>query len=101
MPSGDSIAGACVCKGWGWTCEERGSSRRSGVQGATYVGSVLKRSVWMFCDKWDMEVKQGDQASAALQEQTQWLRPEKRSRQIRVYFESGGFVPRQWIECGQ
>lgn len=55
----------------------------------------------MFCDKWDMEAKQGDQASAALQEQTQWLRPEKRSRQIRVYFESGGFVPRQWIECGQ
>lgn len=64
-------------QGVGWTCEERGSSRRSGVQRATYVGSVLKRSVRMFCDKWDMEAKQGDQASAALQQQTQWLRPEK------------------------
>lgn len=31
----------------------------------------------------------GDQVSAALQQQTQWLRPEKRSRQIRVYLKVG------------
>lgn len=84
----------------GWMHEERGSSRRSGVQRATSVGSVLKRSVWMFCDEWDTEAKQGDQASAALQQRPSGS-GQKRSRQMRVYFESGGFAPCQWIEYGQ
>ena len=57
--------------------EESGSSRRSGVQRTTYIGSVLKRSVWMACDTWGMEATQGEQASAAVQQQLQWLRPGK------------------------
>ena len=96
-----AYAEAWVCKGWRWMHEESGSSRRSGVQRTTYIGSVLKRSVWMACDTWGMEATQGEQASAAVQQQLQWLRPGKRGGQIRVYFASGGFMPCQWIECGQ